>query len=269
MDNQEAGQSGANRMPVLFVGHGSPMNAIEENAWSRGFRALDALLPRPRAILCVSAHWYVSGTFLTGNAQPKTIHDFGGFPRSLYEIQYPASGHIDLAKQVMQLIGEDRASLRDDWGLDHGTWSVLLHVFPKADIPVVQLSISQNLSAQRHLDIGRTLAPLREQGVLVMGSGNIVHNLHHAMTAYRSGDLVTPTWAAGFDADIARAIEQHDDNFLVRALDTDTGRMSHPTPEHFLPLLYVMGAVDKDESVRFPISGFDLSSLSMRTALIG
>jgi 4,5-DOPA dioxygenase extradiol len=257
------------RMPVLFIGHGSPMNAIEDNTWSQAFRALGAELPQPRAILAVSAHWFVPGTFLTVNEQPETIHDFGGFPRALYQMQYPAPGSPDLARHVVRLIDEKRARLRDDWGIDHGTWSVLVHMRPAADCPVVQLSIDERAKPVRHLEIGRALRPLRDEGVLVMASGNITHNLRHAMTAWHSGETATPQWASRFDADIAAATTAHDDEGLARALDSETGRMSHPTPDHYLPLLYAAGAADQNDPVRFPITGFDLASLSMRAIVFG
>ncbi len=266
---RDALPTAAGRMPVLFVGHGSPMNAIEDNQWSRGFRDLAALLPRPRAILAVSAHWYANGTFVTGNERPETIHDFGGFPQPLYEVEYPAPGDVALAQRVVRLLGEDRAFLREDWGLDHGTWSVLVHLRPEADIPVVQLSLDYRQGAAAHLALGRSLAALREEGVLVLGSGNIVHNLRHAMTSAHRGELATPAWAAAFDADVAKALEQGDGAFLARAADGDAFRMAHPTPDHYLPLLYVAGAAAPGEAVRFPVTGFDLASLSMRAVLIG
>jgi len=257
------------RMPVLFVGHGTPMNAIEDNAWSRGFRALTGLLPRPRAILSVSAHWFVPGTYLTGNERPETIHDFGGFPRELYEVRYPAPGDVALARRVAGLLGERSASIRADWGLDHGTWSVLRHLFPAADVPVVQLSIDDRMAPTGHLALGRALAPLRDEGVLVMGSGNITHNLRHALTSSARGDLSTPAWAIAFDASVARGAERHDGDHLARAVEGETGRMSHPTLDHYLPLLYAVGAAEAHDAVRFPITGFDLASLSMRAVLIG
>jgi 4,5-DOPA dioxygenase extradiol len=256
-------------MPVLFVGHGSPLNAVEDNAWSRGFRDLAGLVPPPRAVLAVSAHWYVPGTFLTVNARPETIHDFGGFPPALYAMQYPAPGDPDLAKRVLRLVGEDRAGLRSDWGLDHGTWSVLVHLLPRADVPVVQLSLDYQLPAETHLEIGRALAALREEGVLLMGSGNIVHNLQHAFTSARRGETATPEWAVRFDGDVAQALEQHDGAFLARCVDSDTGRTAHPTPDHYLPLLYAVGASDAHDAVRFPVTGFDLTSVSMRAVLLG
>ena len=256
-------------MPVLFVGHGSPMNAIEDNAWSRGFRAVAALLPRPRVVLAVSAHWYVPGTFVTGNEHPETIHDFGGFPRELYEMEYPAPGDVELARLVVGLLGGERAALSTDWGLDHGTWSVLRHLYPAADVPVVQLSIDRRLPPAEHLELGRKLAPLREEGVLVMGSGNIVHNLRHALSNAQRGDSSTPAWATRFDADVAKAIEQNDGEQLIRLVTSNDGRMSHPTLDHYLPLLYAVGAADKGDAVRCPITGFDLGSLSMRTVIFG
>jgi len=258
----------AGRMPVLFVGHGSPLNALEDNRWSRGFARMAELVARPRAILSVSAHWFVPGTFTTGNPRPETIHDFGGFPQALYEMQYPAPGDPELARRVAALVGRG-ASVRLDWGLDHGTWSVLHHLFPRADVPVVQLAIDERLPPAHHLDLGRSLAPLRDEGVLVMGSGNLTHNLRAALTAVRAGDTATPEWARRFDADAARAVEEHDASWLVGALDSDRGRLSHPTPDHYLPLLYVVGASSAADATRFPVTGFDLGSLSMRSVLLG
>lgn len=257
------------RMPVLFVGHGSPMNAIEDNQWSRGFKELAALLPKPRAVLAVSAHWFVPGTFTTGNEHPETIHDFGGFPEQLYEIKYPAPGDPELARRVAGLLASANATVRTDWGLDHGTWSVLRYLFPDASCPVVQLSIDHRLAASGHLDIGRALAPLRNEGVLILGSGNITHNLRHAMQSMRIGDRSTPPWAASFDADVTSALTQHDGAALAKLLDTDAGRSSHPSPDHYLPVLYAAGAADASDAVRFPIAGFDLGSLSMRSAIYG
>lgn len=269
MSDQPTRGGAAGRMPVLFVGHGSPMNAIEDNRWSRGFRALARALPAPRAILSVSAHWYVAGTYATAQARPETIHDFGGFPDALSQVQYPAHGDPDLARRVIGLVGERRASLSEEWGLDHGTWSVLVHLRPEADLPVVQLSVDGRLPPAEHLAIGRALAPLRDEGVLVMGSGNVVHNLRHAFTAWGRGDVATPDWARAFDDGIARALEGHDADHLVRALEGEAGRLAHPTPDHYLPLLYAAGASGPTEPVRFPIEGFDLASLSMRSVIFG
>ncbi len=261
-------QRNSPRMPVIFVGHGSPMNAVLDNAWSQGFTELGGQLEKPKAILAVSAHWYVPGTFLTGNAQPKTIHDFGGFPRELYEIQYPARGSTDLAKRVSAMLASRSAEPRDDWGLDHGTWSVLRFLRPQADVPVVQLSIDHRLPPSDHVAIGRALQPLRDEGVLIFGSGNIVHNLRHAIRGLQTGDQTIPEWAAAFDANAVRALEQHDAAALARMIEGDAGRMAHPSPDHYFPLLYTAGAASDADAVSFPISGFD-SSISMRAVRWG
>jgi 4,5-DOPA dioxygenase extradiol len=257
------------RLPVLFVGHGNPMNAIEDNRWSRAFRALGAALPAPRAILAVSAHWYGAGTHTTAAARPETIHDFYGFPDALSRVAYPAPGDPHLARRVAGLLADRAASPSDEWGLDHGTWSVLVHLRPAADVPVVQLSLDARLPAAEHLAIGRALAPLRDEGVLILGSGNLVHNLRHAFSAMHQGERATPEWARAFDEEVARALERQDGDALVRALETETGRLAHPTPDHYLPILYVAGASQPGEPVRFPIEGFDLASLSMRSVTIG
>ena len=256
-------------MPVLFVGHGSPMNAIADNRWSRAFKDMAGLLPRPKVILAVSAHWYVPGTYLTGNERPETIHDFGGFPRPLYEMQYPAGGDRALAERVVRLLGKDRAALREDWGIDHGTWSVLCHLRPRADCPVVQLSLDSTLPPHGHLELGRALGALRDEGVLVMASGNIVHNLRDAFSRSRRADPDTPEWAAAFDAQVARACERHDTGFLVSAAASEAGRLAHPTPDHYLPLLHAAGAAEALDPVSFPVTGFDMGSLSMRAVLFG
>lgn len=257
------------RMPVLFVGHGSPMNAVEDNVWSRSFRALARELPRPKAVLAVSAHWYVAGTFTTPQARPETLHDFGGFPDALYDVRYPAPGDPALARRAVQLLAGRGAALRDDWGLDHGTWSVLVHLLPAADVPVVQLSLDGRLPADAHLAMGRALAPLRDEGVLILGSGNVVHNLRHAFAAQRRGETAPPAWARAFDGQVAAALEAHDAGALVRLLETDEGRLAAPTPDHYLPLLYAAGAAAPGDRVRFPIEGFDWGSLSMRAAILG
>ena len=257
------------RQPVLFVGHGSPMNAIEENRWSQGFRGLADLLPRPKAILAVSAHWFVAGTQVTAAPTPETIHDFGGFPDELYEVQYPAPGDPALAERVVKLLAPVHAATSLDWGLDHGTWSVLVHLRPGADIPVVQLSLDGRLEPEAHLAIGRALAPLRDEGVLILGSGNVTHNLRHAFGALHGGATAAPAWAEAFDQGVAQAFERRDHAWLTGALASEDGRRSHPSPDHYLPLLYVAGASAPGEQVRFPITGFDLSSLSMRSILIG
>lgn len=262
MSTEPSSPASAGRMPILFVGHGSPLNAIEDNRWSRAFRRLAEELPTPRAIVCVSAHWYGPGTWVTGNARPETIHDFSGFPDALRQLTYPAPGDAGLAARVAQLVPGARVSL--DWGLDHGTWSVLCHLRPAADCPVLQLSIDAGLPGARHLELGRALAPLRDEGVLLLGSGNIVHNLRDALGRMRRGDTTTPDFASSFDRDVEQALQQHDGAFLGRAHEDARGRQAHPSPDHYLPLLYVAGAASASDRVSFPISGFDGGSLSMR-----
>jgi 4,5-DOPA dioxygenase extradiol len=257
------------RMPVLFVGHGNPMNAIEDNPWSRAQRALATRLPRPRAILAVSAHWYVDGLHTTGSERPPTIHDFGGFPEALYRVRYPAPGDPALAKRVVGMLGAQRASVTGGWGLDHGTWSVLRHLRPEADVPVVQLSLDASLAPAEHLAVGRALAPLRDEGVLILASGNLTHDLRHAFGAWHRGETATPAWAAAFDEAAARAVAERDEAWLIGALDREEGRRSHPTPDHWLPVLYLAGAAGPSDPVTSPITGFDMSSLSMRSILVG
>lgn len=256
-------------MPTLFVGHGSPMNAVLDNVWTRAQASLAEGLPRPRAILAVSAHWYVAGTFVTANAQPETLHDFGGFPRALYDIRYGARGDVELARRISQLVADPERALSLDWGLDHGTWSVLVHMWPKADVPVLQLSIDRRLAPNQHLALGRALAPLRDEGVLILGSGNVTHNLRHALGQMHLEQPATPAWATDFDAELVKILEQRDAPALTRMLESDHGRLAHPTPDHFLPLLYAVGAATRDDAVTFPSRGFDLGSISMRSVRLG
>jgi 4,5-DOPA dioxygenase extradiol len=262
--------SPSRRMPVVFAGHGSPMNVIEDNTWSRGFAALRELVPKPKAILAVSAHWFIEGTFLTSSPRPKTIHDFSGFPKELYEIEYPAAGSVDLAGRVRGLLGVEQAGLSTEWGLDHGTWSVLRWMYPDADIPVIQLSIDRRLAPDRHLTLARTLGPLRDEGVLILGSGNVTHNLRDAFGRMRSGSTETPDWARRFDREVEGVLEARDGARLIElAPNTDDGRMAHPTPDHWLPLIYAFGAADPRDALRFPTQGFDLGSISMRNVVWG
>jgi 4,5-DOPA dioxygenase extradiol len=258
--------SSPKRMPVVFVGHGSPMNALEDNPWSRGFHELGGALPRPAAILAVSAHWFLPGTFVTDDERPKTLHDFGGFPDALYALQYPARGDAALANEIAERLSQQGhpASTRSDWGLDHGTWSVLRHLRPQADVPVLQLSIDSRLAPAAHVAIGRALAPLRERGVMILASGNIVHNLRDALGRMHTRDLRTPEWATRFDAHVRDAILRHDAHELARLSSSDDGRKAHPSPDHYYPLLYAAGGSDASDAPAFPVLGFDLGSLSMR-----
>ncbi len=258
--------SPTSRMPVLFLGHGSPMNAIEPSTWTRAWTELSNRIPEPRAIVSISAHWYTQGTFVLATAQPETIHDFSGFPPALYEVQYPARGDASLASRIREMLASVRAEERVDWGLDHGTWSVLRSLRPKADVPVLQVSIDRTADPSVHVAIGRALAPLRDDGVLILGSGNITHNLRHAMMS-RGGEL--PDWAKSFDADTVKALSDRDPAFLARAHTTDLGRTAHPSPDHYLPLLYAYGASTEQDKLSFPVEGFDLGSISMRAVRFG
>jgi 4,5-DOPA dioxygenase extradiol len=256
-------------MPVLFVGHGSPLNAITENEFSRGWAALGALLPRPRAVLAVSAHWYLDATCLTGNEHPPTIHDFSGFPEALDAVRYPAPGSRALAERVRELLGLDGAAVRSDWGLDHGTWSVLRWIYPAAEVPVVQLSLDAGLTPRQHVDLARSLRALRRERVLVMGSGNVTHDLREAFRRMRDGDPSTPEVSRRFDEAVRAALVDRDTDRLVGLWPgTEDGRRNHPTPDHWLPLLYAAGVADPEDEVEFPIEGFDLG-LSMRCVLFG
>jgi 4,5-DOPA dioxygenase extradiol len=255
-------------MPAVFVGHGTPMNAIEDNGWSRGFAELGRSLPRPRAALVVSAHFYIEGTCVTGQEHPPTIHDFGGFPPALSAVRYPAPGDPALAARVVALLGAERATVTHEWGLDHGTWSVLLHAWPDASIPIVQLSIDERLRPSEHTAIGKAIGALRDEGVMIIGSGNIVHNLRDAFARLRARESSTPDWAIRFDETVTAAIEARDLSALETALQFGDGPIAHPSPDHYLPLLYVMGAARTSDRARYPITGFDLGSLSMRTVVL-
>jgi 4,5-DOPA dioxygenase extradiol len=250
------------RMPALFVGHGNPMNIVRRNRWTEGWSALGAAFPRPKAILMVSAHWYVPATMVTAMPHPRTIHDFGGFPQELYDIKYPAPGAPALAERVRDLLAPIPVGLDQRWGLDHGAWSVLYHLFPDADVPVVQLSIDQTQSPLFHYEIGQRLAPLREEGILLMGSGNLVHNLQ----AYEWGqpDVGPFDWAARFEEKARGLLLAGEDAQLVNypAMGPDA-RLSIPTPDHYPPLLYVLGSRGQDKGVTFPVEGFDGGSMSM------
>lgn len=249
-------------MPALFLGHGNPMNALMDNAATRAWRRIGAEMPAPRAILAISAHWYVPGTGVTIADAPRTIHDFGGFPRELYQVRYPAPGDPDLARRVQALLAPLPVALDDSWGLDHGTWSVLRHVYPDAGVPVVQLSLDETRPASFHFEIGRQLAPLRDEGVLILGSGNLVHNLH--TYAWGRHDPEPFDWAVRFE-ERARALMRDGD--VGPLIDYETlgadAMLSIPTPDHYLPLLYVLGARLEGDAVDFPVEGVDGGSISM------
>jgi len=265
------------RMPVLFVGHGSPMNVIEDSPYRRAWQALGAQFdqrwPKPKLILCISAHWITQGWWLTGMEKPKTIHDFGGFPQELFEQQYPVAGAPEWAAQTAQQLrqphnGEAVGVDLTEWGLDHGAWGVLKPMFPAADIPVVQLSIDYHRPPAEHFALGQQLRGLRDQGVLIVASGNTVHNLR---TMNRSAaDNQAYDWAIEFDKWVAQQITSGQLEALVDfQAQGDTAKMSHPSYDHFLPLLYAAGAAEAGEPVEFFNEGYQLASIAMRSVIWG
>lgn len=255
-------------MPTLFLGHGNPMNAITKNLYSAGWAAIGSSLPRPKAVLAISAHWYIPGCGVTVNSRPHTIHDFGGFPPELYDVQYPAPGSPELARRVKDLLSPVPVKLDESWGLDHGTWSVLTHVFPHADIPVVQLAIDERQPPLYHYEVGKRLAPLREEGVLVIGSGNLVHNLHSY--AWGRPGVDAYDWAVRFENRVRDLLLAGDDAPLVayEGLGRDA-MLSVPTPDHYLPLLYVLGLRRQEDTITFPVEGVDGGSVSMLAVRLG
>ena len=258
-----------NRTPAIFFGHGNPLNALQQNRYTNGWRSIGESVPRPKAVLSVSAHWYVPFTAVTAMPTPGTIHDFGGFPRELFEVEYPAPGSPELAQRVRHLLAPNEVELdQTSWGLDHGTWSVLCHVFPKADIPVVQLSIDETRPPMFHYELGQRLAPLRDEGVLVMGSGNLIHNLH--TYAWGKHNVEAFGWGVRFEKLARDLLLKEDHAPLVNyELLGDDALLSAPTPDHYLPLLYIIGTSQPGDRVSFPVEGFDGGSISMLSVQIG
>jgi 4,5-DOPA dioxygenase extradiol len=257
----------AETLPAIFFGHGNPMNALLDNTYTRGWRRIGDETPRPRAILSISAHWFVPGTGLTIATAPRTIHDFGGFPQELYQVQYPAPGDPDLARRVQAMLAPLPVKLDNSWGLDHGTWSVIRHVYPDADIPVVQLSIDETEPASFHFEIGRKLAALRDQGILIVGSGNLVHNLHTYAWGRHTPDPYD--WAVRFEEQARQMMLAGEYKPLIEyeRLGREAA-LSVPTPDHYLPLLYVLGTWQQGEPIAFPVEGIDGGSISMLTVKV-
>lgn len=250
------------RLPVLFLGHGNPMNALADNAFTRALGALGKALPRPKGVLCVSAHWLTEGFAVTADERPDTLHDFRGFPPELFALRYDAPGDPALAATVSQLLAPRAVPLSLDWGLDHGAWSVLRHVYPAADVPVVQLSVDPALPLREHYALGRALRPLREEGVLIVGSGNVVHNLR--LMKWR-GDPAPEPWAAEFDAFVAaRAAARDDEALLAAPAAMPGGALSIPTLDHWLPFVVTLGASRPEDAVAFPYAAIDHATMSMR-----
>jgi 4,5-DOPA dioxygenase extradiol len=248
------------RMPAVYVGHGNPMNAITDTEFSRAWRTLGASLPRPRSIAVISAHWFVPGTAVTAMPKPRTIHDFGAFPKALFNVQYPAPGDPALAAEIIEILAPTPVRMDTSWGLDHGAWSVLVHAYPKADIPVVEIAIDADLRPQGHFDLGRRLRPLREKGVLVIACGNIVHNLR-----YMDFEATKPVdWAVRFDEFVKTALEKRDDQALIGYRSHPDAPLAAPDDDHFYPILYAAGIRQDDDALRFFVEGFDAGSISTR-----
>ncbi|MDU8945745.1 4,5-DOPA-extradiol-dioxygenase [Ovoidimarina sediminis] len=264
LDELKDGLAPSDRMPLVFLGHGSPMNAIEDTEFSRAWTALGTALPRPRAILVVSAHWMTNGTTLVDvSAMPRTIHDFYGFPEALFQQDYPAPGNPDLAREVVTLLASHHAQEDDSWGLDHGAWTVLKFLYPEADLPVFQVSIDMGRGLAHQLEVGRTLSELRDLGVLILGSGNVVHNLRRVNWAPNS----TPhDFALDFDALFAARLS--DRNVAALADRESLGELlslAHPTVDHYMPALTIAGASDARDDLTFMTDKIDLGSVSMRS----
>ena len=248
------------RMPALFIGHGSPMNTLELNGFTNGWRELGKQLPRPRALLVISAHWFIGATAVTAMSRPRTIHDFYGFPPELSAFEYPAPGAPDLAQEVAEIAKPRWVGLdQDQWGLDHGTWSVLAHLYPSADVPVVQLSINVLKPLDYHLDIAARLAPLRDRGVAILGSGNVVHNLGRVQWDRPNGAF---DWAERFDDAVLAQLEDEPGEIL-KVTEHPDYRRAVPTPDHFIPLLYVAGLATGDQPIRALLRGYAMGSISM------
>lgn len=257
------------RMPVLFIGHGSPMNAIADNRHTQMLHSLDKKIPEPKAVLCISAHWLTEGTWITHTNSPKTIHDFYGFPQELFDIRYPAPSSPVVAEQIKKLITNPEIQFDDEemWGFDHGTWSVLRHLYPKANIPVLQLSINHARPFEFHFELGKQLRSLREDGILIVGSGNIVHNLRKIVWEENAAPF---SWAMEFDEWIKKKITERDFAPLMNNVSkTEAGKLSVPTTDHYIPLLYTLGASDDNDSLSFEHEGIDNGSISMRSISFG
>lgn len=257
------------RMPVLFLGHGSPMNAIAENEFVRGFRKVGKEIQQPSAVLCISAHWETQGTYVTAMQQPRTIHDFGGFPKALFDVQYPAPGSPELAKATKNLVKKTEVGLDEKWGLDHGAWSVIKHLYPDANVPVIQMSLDYRQTAQWHYDLAKELAALRRKGVLIVGSGNMVHNL--GMVEWnRLNDIFGYDWAIEANEKMKSSIRSGDHaplvNFRAQGKAFD---LAIPTPEHYLPLLYTLALQEKDEEVSLFNDRAVAGSLTMTSVKVG
>lgn len=270
LDNLIATGKNTAKMPVLFVGHGSPMYAIQENEFVNAWRKLGESIPQPKAILCISAHWETKGTFVTVLPKPPTIHDFGGFPRELFAVEYPAPGSPELANEAKRIVTRTEVGLDDKWGLDHGAWSVIRNMYPLADIPVVEMSLNYNQSPQYHYDLAKELSSLRDKGVLIIGSGNIVHNLRLVAWDKMNDPEYGFDWAITANNKIKQLIMDNNHKELINY--SSLGRevqMAVPTPEHYLPLLYALALKEDDEPLNFFNDKAVMGSLTMTSLKIG
>jgi len=258
------------KMPVLFIGHGSPMNAIEDNEFSRSWHDLGKLLPVPKAILCISAHWETSGTFVTSMSKPATIHDFGGFPRELYDIQYPAPGSPELAHAVKQTVSEKEVGLDEKWGLDHGAWSVIRKIYPMANVPVIQMSLDYHKSAQAHFDLAKEISSFRRKGVIIIGSGNMVHNLGRIAWDHANDPEFGFDWALQANEVFKKLILSNNSKELIsyQMLGREV-QMAIPTPDHYLPMLYSLALKEENEEVSIFNDKAVMGSLTMTSFRIG
>ena len=256
------------KMPLLFIGHGSPMNAIDDNSYTKNLTALGQKIPKPAAILVISAHWMTDGNWVTEMTTPKTIHDFHGFPQPLFDVQYPAPGSPETAKLIRELVNEPKVNPDlTDWGLDHGTWAVLRHMYPNADIPVLQLSLDLKQPADYHIKIGQQLSKLREKGVLILGSGNLVHNLR---TLRWEPNAKPYDWAVEFDEWLKKKLTERDFKSVLNDFhQTPAGKLSVPSMDHYLPLHYILGAADKNDELHFEYEEMQNGSISMRSFSLG
>ena len=268
MSTQASSQKSLSRMPALFIGHGSPMNAIQKNDFTEMLTALGRKIQKPKAILCISAHWMTEGTWITHMQNPKTIHDFYGFPEELFAVQYPAHADLKLADQIRAMVKQPSINADTEmWGYDHGTWSVLRHLYPDANVPLLQLSVYMEQPGEYHFQLGQQLSALRDQGVLIIGSGNLVHNLRKI-----SWETHAPaySWAVECDEWMKHKLEARDFSALVNdATQSEAGKLSIPTADHYYPFLYVIGSARSDDVMKFEYEGIHHASISMRCVSFG
>lgn len=265
VNESEKWKSGDAIMPVLFIGHGAPMYTLTDNKYSRAWKKIASEIPKPKAILSISAHWLTRGTFVNASPNPKTIHDFGGMPNELFEIQYPAPGVPELANDIASKITEPKVTTETEWGFDHGSWTVVRHMYPEADIPMLQLSIDYYQPAQYHYDLAKQLAYLRKKGVLILASGNIVHNLR----MIKWEEKAQFDWAIEFDELSKKLIEKGDHKSLINWKDLgQAAQLSIPTPDHYYPLIYALALQGNKDKIEFPVDGVSYGSTSMRSVLI-